>query len=195
MIASSIVIGLSLLVASPSMAGITTTVTIAGTAMPGYYFTPASIKLALGGSADWSNTTGTTHTSNQNQGIWATGLIKPTTTSAIQTVSWAGSFAYHCSIHTYMKGVVKVPVQVSATSGTVGTTFMITYAVASLPAGFTATIQKKVGSGSWKTYKTGKTGTAVSFKPSVAGTYSFRAFLVSSTQQTKPSPAATITVS
>jgi hypothetical protein len=110
-------------------------------------------------------------------------------------IAWAGTFPYHCTIHTFMVATVKVPIQVSPSSGTASTTFTITYASDVMPTGFTATVQKRVGTGKWTRYQSGLTSTTTTFQTSTPGTYSFRSFLVSAGGKTKPSPKKKVTVS
>ena len=184
-----LVLGTIALVAGPASAA-TTTVNIANLS-----FTPPVVRVALGGSVNWHNTTTiTTHTSTQDQGVWDTGLISGGL-DASKVLAWAATYPYHCSRHLSMTGTVKVPVKVSPTLGGSTTTFTITFAAAALPTGFTTTVQERVGTGPWVNYKTGLTGTSTTFKTSIAGTYSFRSLLVGASVQTKASPLRSITVS
>ena len=108
-------------------------------------------------------------------------------------ISAAGSASI--AIHAFMTGTVKVPIRVSPTSGTTATTFTITLASAT-QSGFTYDIQRKVGSGSFATWRTGVTTRTFTFRGS-AGTYAFRSRLhrTSNGATSGYSPAKTITVS
>lgn len=169
-----------------------TTVTIAD-----FSFTPATLKVAEGHKVEWHNAGAFTHTSTQDKplSLWNTGHISSGATSAPVTLFAAGTFPYHCSIHTLMKGVVRVPIRVSPSSGTSSTTFTITMASATR-SGFTYDVQRRVGTGSWTMWKTGVSARTVSFS-GPAGAYRFRSRLVrtSSGATSGWSPAKSITVS
>lgn len=180
---------LGLAIAQPAEA--TTTVNAVN-----YSFSPTPVTVPIGSTVAWHNTTAsTTHTSTQDVGVWDTGNINGGATKS-ETISWAGTYPYHCTFHASlgMVGTVKVPIQVSPPSGDASTTFTITYASGAMPSGFTATVQKRVGTGKWTRYQSGLTSMTTTFQTSTPGTYSFRSFLVSSGGKTKPSPKKKITV-
>jgi len=164
----------------------TTTIDIMNSA-----FSPASKGVPIGSTVTWHNSDGFDHTSTQDVGLWDTGHIASGTNKGTM-ISWAATYPYHCSIHSFMHGVVKVPIQVTPTSAT---SFTITYASAAMPTGFTATVQKRVGSGKWTRYQSMLTGTTTTFSTSTPGTYYFRSFLVSASGKTKPSPKKKVVVS
>jgi plastocyanin len=190
LVASSVLV-LIALATLPAQAA-TTTVSVAD-----FAFTPSAATVAQGGSVNWHNNGPSTHTSTQNTplGMWNTGNIARGTTSASVTLLAAGVYKYHCAIHPTMLGSVKVPIVVSPRTGTTATTFTITLASAT-QSGFTYEVQRKVGSGSYATYKTGVTTRTLTFKGS-AGTYSFRSRLhkTSNGATSNYSPAMTITIS
>jgi plastocyanin len=163
-----------------------------------YFFSPTPLKVAEGGSVSWHNGGGVTHTSTQNSplSLWNTGNIAPGSTSAVITIRAAGSYLYHCAIHpTLMKGVVKVPIQVSPSTGSTSTTFTITLTSAT-QTGFTYDVQMRVGSGSFTTWKTGVATRTVTFS-GAPGTYAFRSRLhkTSNGATSGYSPAKKITIS
>ncbi|MDP9330596.1 MAG: cupredoxin domain-containing protein [Actinomycetota bacterium] len=158
-----------------------------------FSFSPGHVKVAQGGSVSWDNGGTHTHTSTYNGALalWNTGNIAPGTTSNSVTLRAAGTYPYHCTIHTQMTGSVKVPIKVSVSGGTA----TITLASATQSA-FSYDVQKMVGSGSWTSWKTGVTTRMVTFSGS-AGTYSFRSRLHRDSNDTtsKWSPSKTITIS
>jgi len=79
----------------------TSTVTI-----PAFKFQPATVTVARGSKIRFSNTSGNTHTATRS-GSFNTGRIKPGTAATVQ-FNRRGTFAYHCSIHPFMKGKVVV---------------------------------------------------------------------------------------
>ncbi len=78
-----------------------TPVAIAGSA-----YDPASVTVAKGSTVTWTNTDGTTHTVTFDAGPDCGRMSQGATVS--RTFSDAGSFAYHCTIHSFMKGTVVV---------------------------------------------------------------------------------------
>ena len=97
-----------------------------------------------------------------------------------------------------MTGTVKVPIKVSATSGTTSTTFTITMATTAATGSFVYDVQERIGTGAWTNYMTGVTAKSVTFKPSTTGTFSFRSRLRNTSVANASSgysPKKTITVS
>jgi plastocyanin len=73
-------------------------------------FTPSQITVAKGGTVTWTNNDNVTHTvvdDLSNVGGPASGDIQPGSTYSF-TFNKTGSFQYHCSIHTYMRGTIVV---------------------------------------------------------------------------------------
>jgi plastocyanin len=169
-----------------------TTIGIASSA-----FDPAKVRVSQGEDVRWSNTDPFDHTSTQDGALklWNTGHIAGSSTSSSVSLLAAGSYPYHCNIHTFMHGIVKVPIQIAPGTGTTSTTFAIALASAT-QTGFTYDIQRKIGSGSWKSWQTGVSTSTVSYTD-VAGTYAFRSRLRRTSNDGKSgwSPAKTITIS
>jgi plastocyanin len=162
-----------------------------------FSFSPHLLKLAQGGSANWDNGGPSTHTSTQNGplALWNTGNISSGTTSSSVTLRAAGSYPYHCTIHPSMTAVVKVPIKVSPSTGSPSTTFTITLTSAT-QTGFTYDVQKKIGSGSWMSWKPGVSTRRVTFSGST-GHYSFRSRLHRTSDDATSgwSPPKSITIS
>jgi plastocyanin len=70
-------------------------------------FGPASITVSVGTTVTWRNNDGVAHTATSDAGTWDTGNI-PGGGSASRTFSTAGSFPYHCTFHSGMRGTVVV---------------------------------------------------------------------------------------
>jgi plastocyanin len=162
-----------------------------------FSFSPTPTTVAQGATVSWHNVGPSTHTSTQNSplALWNTGNLLAGATSAAVTLRAAGSFPYHCAIHTFMTGVVKVPILVSPSTGTTSTTFTITLTSAT-QTGFTYDVQMKVGSGSFTLWKSGVATRTVTFK-GATGTYAFRSRLhkTSNGAASGYSPARKITIS
>ncbi len=75
-------------------------------AIPSFEFKPATLTVARGSRVRFSNTSGRTHTATRN-GSFDTGRIKSGRAASV-TFNRRGTFAYHCSIHPFMKGKIVV---------------------------------------------------------------------------------------
>lgn len=71
-------------------------------------FSPNPDTVTVGQKVVWHNALSASHSSTANGGAWDTGLLAPNTTSAAVTMATAGSFPYHCSLHTTMVGTLVV---------------------------------------------------------------------------------------
>jgi plastocyanin len=71
-----------------------------------FKFGPAEVHVAVGGTVTWTNSDNQKHTATESGGFDA-GTIEPGATGTA-TFDTAGSFAYICSFHPFMKGTVVV---------------------------------------------------------------------------------------
>jgi plastocyanin len=71
-----------------------------------FKFGPEEIHIAVGGTVTWSNSDNQKHTATASGGF-DTGAIEGAATGTA-TFSTAGTFAYMCSFHPFMKGTVVV---------------------------------------------------------------------------------------
>ena len=76
-------------------------------AISGFSFSPASVTVTVGDTVTWTNSDAQAHTATANDSSWDTGTIANGASGTI-TFSTAGTFAYHCSIHSAMTGTVTV---------------------------------------------------------------------------------------
>jgi plastocyanin len=170
----------------------------------GFAFNPKATKVNLGDQVKWTNMDSVTHTTTSDGvadgstytgiGLWASGGLPHNGTFTF-TFSFAGTYPFHCSIHTYMQGTVKVPVAANPPTGPVGTTFTITWASAAPTGNLVFDVQRMdPGSTTFHKWQTGVTTLSATFKPSLAGTYVFRARLrnTSTGAVSKWSPKASI---
>lgn len=72
-----------------------------------FAFSVGSLSVSTGTKVTWTNNDATTHTVTADDGSFDSGNIAPGGAYS-QTFSTAGTFAYHCSIHTNMKAKVVV---------------------------------------------------------------------------------------
>jgi len=166
-----IAVTLALGIALPAQAATTTISIISRT----QGFSPSVISRPEGTTFAWNNTDSIGHTSTQDSplALWNTNTINGGATKSV-TVASAGIYPYHCAIHPTMTGTVKVPIKVSATTGTTATTFTITLATTDATGSFVYDVQERVGTGAWMTFKTGLTAKSTTFKATATGSYSFR---------------------
>jgi plastocyanin len=74
-----------------------------------YKFTPKSIAVKPGTTITWHNKQDDDdHTVTADDGSFDTGVIKHAGGSASLTFDTEGTFAYHCTIHSFMHGTVVV---------------------------------------------------------------------------------------
>jgi plastocyanin len=178
------------LIALPAQAA--SQVTIQGSA-----FSPTPITVPQGGSVQWHNAEATlSHTATSDVGLWSTPTLAPAMTSTAIPFKAAGVYAYHCKIHPFMHGKVRVPIDVSPATGGTSTVFTITLATGSR-LHWSFDVQKKAGAGLWKIWKAGVTSLSVTFHHASPGTWRFRSRLHKngSTLRTGWSPSKVITIS
>lgn len=74
-----------------------------------FAFHPTTLNVGAGETVTWVNceTNSTSHTSTSDAGVWASGLIAPSTTFD-HNFATAGSFPFHCEPHPFMTGTVVV---------------------------------------------------------------------------------------
>jgi plastocyanin len=72
-----------------------------------FSFSPKPITVKTGSTITVINDDNTTHTLTANNGAFNTGDVGGGQDGRI-TVDRAGTFAYHCTIHTFMTGTVRV---------------------------------------------------------------------------------------
>jgi plastocyanin len=72
-----------------------------------FAFSPATLNVTVGTTVTWTNNDSTTHTVTSDTGVFDSGNLAPNSTFSYKFNN-AGTFAYHCSIHTSMTGKVIV---------------------------------------------------------------------------------------
>ena len=72
-----------------------------------FAFSPATLPIPAGTTVTWTNNDSTTHTVTSDNGVFDSGNLAPNAIFSY-TFSNAGTFAYHCSIHTSMTGKIVV---------------------------------------------------------------------------------------
>jgi hypothetical protein len=138
------------------------------------------VRIGQGESVIWTNDGNAPHTSTQSGPLafWDTGNIAPGDFGEVDqgVLDAAGSYPYHCTLHPSMHGVVRVALLVDRTNGTTATTFTFTLSEAAQP-GYAYDVQKKRGSGPWRTFRSALTTRTTTFQAPTADTYAFRSRL------------------
>ncbi len=124
-----------------------------------FKFTPASITIHVGDSITWTNNGPTDHTATATDHSFDTGILHKGQ-SASHTFSQAGTFAYICTLHPFMKGTVVVVGNSSSNSGS--------NPGGSSSGGSGSGGSGSGGSGSGPSGNTGSTGTGTTATPSSA---------------------------
>jgi plastocyanin len=81
-----------------------------GGALGNFKFEPASLTVKVGAKVTWVNDTQAPHTATSDSGsavTWDSGLLDPGGSFSF-TFTKAGTFTYHCSVHSYMHGTIVV---------------------------------------------------------------------------------------
>src|ERR1700712_1050340 len=85
---------------NPTSTG-TTPVAAANATIQNFAFSPATIYVTVGGTVTWTNKDATAHTVTDNNGGFDSGNIAADATYKM-TFAKAGTYTYHCSIHSMM---------------------------------------------------------------------------------------------
>ena len=78
-----------------------------GEKMSGFAFSPASMTIKAGTALTWTNADNATHTVTADDGSFDSGNVASSATFT-HTFATAGTFAYHCNIHSSMHGTITV---------------------------------------------------------------------------------------
>jgi len=154
-------------------------------------FSPASVTVGLGERVTWTFRDSVAHTTTSDQGFWDSGTKSGGATYSRAFTS-AGTFAYHCTIHSMMRGKVAVPLSVS---GSPNAGWTLRWSTKKGKGGVTFDVQARRGSGKWKTLVSGATAASKEFDPTRAGNYSVRARTVKGGSRSGWSPTTTVPIS
>jgi plastocyanin len=170
-------------------------------AINGYDYTPKVLKVQQGATVTWKNNNSsfTAHTATSNQKFWDSQSIAGGggTFSETNTFLNAGTYGYHCTIHSFMApGKVQVPIKATGSS-TTGYTLQWS-SLPTVPTNRTFDVWiKKPGSTKFVAWKTATTTRKSGlFNPAKTGTYYFeaRTNIVPGTRHSDWSPALKIVI-
>ena len=124
-------------------------------------FMPGVAKVALGDAVTWNFPEVTPHTTTSDQGFWDSGA-KSGDASYVHTFTSAGTFAYHCSIHSTMHGKVSVGLRVAVpTEGK----RIVRWSTVKGSGTITFDVQMKIGSAPWTDLRTDTTKPKATVRP------------------------------
>jgi plastocyanin len=72
-----------------------------------FAFSPQTLKVAVGTTVVWKNTTTAPHTVTSDNGTFGSGTIAPGGTFKFKFTK-SGTFTYHCNIHPFMTATIIV---------------------------------------------------------------------------------------
>ena len=84
-----------------------TPVAAATVSIENFAFSPAVVHVKLGGTVTWTNKDSTPHTATDISGSFDSGSLE-TDKTFTKTFSTAGTFTYHCTIHSMMPNATVV---------------------------------------------------------------------------------------
>lgn len=160
------------------------------------FFDPARTKVKVGDRIVWKtgSSNSDAHNVREDNKIFYSGSPDRLQFS-FERVFSAGTFHYYCEIHGFrgggMDGMVKVPVKLGAAPS--GPAFTVVWASSGSNTGSRYTIQHKVGSGSWKTWKSRTSLRKATFRSAVVGKrYTFRAKSIQGDAESRWSPPSSL---
>jgi plastocyanin len=77
-------------------------------AISGFAFAPKSTTVSVGDTITWTNSDAADHTATADDASWDAGTISAGGGTGSVTFATAGTFPYHCAIHSSMTGTVIV---------------------------------------------------------------------------------------
>ena len=108
--------------------------------MPGKFYDPAQISVLVGTSVTWKNDDSINHTATADGDAFASGYLPPGGSFAF-TFTKQGRYAFHCTIHKFMKGEIDVfGLVLSGPEGPVATGDRVVFAGLAPPGTQTVTL-------------------------------------------------------
>jgi plastocyanin len=80
---------------------------VASVAITGFAFAPARLTAKIGQTINFTNNDAVAHTATSDSGAWDSGELA-TGASYSVTLDQAGTYAFHCAVHPFMRGTIVV---------------------------------------------------------------------------------------
>lgn len=150
---------------------------------------------SVGQQVVWATTAATSdlHNVSEDRKIFYSGRADQIAFT-FKCVFSAGTFGYFCERHGFrgggMSGTVKVPVKLARAGGGDVT---VVWAAGTSNTGTKFTVQSRIGSGSWRPWKSAVSARKATFSGQPGTRYAFRAKSLKGTAASKWSPVASIT--
>jgi plastocyanin len=74
--------------------------------LSGSGFAPPTLTVSAGTTVTWGNNDSTTHTTTSDTGAW--NMQMPAGSTASFKFTTPGTYTYHCTLHSFMKGTIVV---------------------------------------------------------------------------------------
>jgi plastocyanin len=99
----------------PAMAQGTTAVSMTEDSPEHYAFVPGATTVPVGATVTWTDMSDASHTVTSDTGAFGSSTLNPNQAFRF-TFTQAGTYNYHCSIHSYMHGAITVTAAAPATA-------------------------------------------------------------------------------
>jgi plastocyanin len=138
---------------------------------------PPSTSAVVGDTVTWDNQSGFNHTVTGDSPLALFNKPLNDGASASRSFTAAGSFPYHCMIHPFMQGDIKVAMTASPTSGDMATAFTISWATITAPNALRYVVQVRAPGGQFAPFRNGAKVPSAVFHPTSTGSWAFRSRL------------------
>ncbi|HET9422312.1 MAG TPA: plastocyanin/azurin family copper-binding protein [Nocardioides sp.] len=134
-------------------------------------FQPSTVTVGLDDLVTWEFLDSMSHNTTSVQGFWSSGSRNSGTFA--QEFTFSGAFAYLCTLHPSMRGLVKVPLQAT---GSPRAGWRLRWAMVAGDDTYDYDVQvRRPGSRKWRAFRTDTTAATGRFNPAKSGKYSVRA--------------------
>ena len=143
------------------------------------FYDPSTVVVDAGETVIFDNGGIQHHTTTDDSGmdLYDSSVVAPGDSSWF-TFTAAGGYPFTCTLHPWMGGSVRVPVQVTPSAGGLAKRYLITWATNPAPAGFVYDVQIRRPGADWRRWQRGTERRSARHRPRAGpGRYRFRARL------------------